>query len=184
MYDSNMLKKQLRQEILSLLKSQDPIQKAQADHRLLEQLCQSEFYKNAQTIATFLSFPFEYDTSLLINQMQKDKKKILIPKTYPKGKMDFVVYEPDQLVETHFGLREIPNGKPVDKSAIDLIHVPGLVFNEDGFRIGFGGGYYDRYLADYQGMTVSLIYPFQICNFEEKEYDMAVREVIRDETDF
>ena len=135
-------------------------------------------YQQADVIATYLAFNFEYDTSLLIEQAQKDGKKILVPKTFSKGKMIFVAYDSEKLVETRFGLMEPINDEAVAKSEIDLIHVPGLVFNKSGFRIGYGGGYYDRYLKDFVGNTVSTIYDFQRLDFEEEGYDISVKEVI------
>ena len=63
------------------------------------------------------------------------------------------------------------------KDKIDLIHVPGVAFNDKGFRVGYGAGYYDRYLADFCGATVSTIYDFQRYSFEEESHDVAVREV-------
>ena len=66
----------------------------------------------------------------------------------------------------------------VEKSKIDLIHVPGVVFNAEGYRIGYGAGYYDRYLSDFEGMTVSMVYPGQEKDFTPDSHDVAVREVI------
>lgn len=62
-------------------------------------------------------------------------------------------------------------GQVVDKSEIDLIHVPGLVFQSKASRIGYGGGYYDRYLADYTGKTVSTIYSIQQKEFQPDVFD-------------
>lgn len=67
------------------------------DAWLTEQLLLHPFYKEAKTIATYLSFPHEFQTAELIEQAQKDGKTILIPKTYPQGKMDLVLYEPEKL---------------------------------------------------------------------------------------
>lgn len=66
----------------------------------------------------------------------------------------------------------------VDKTEIDLIHVPGVVFNSQGFRIGYGGGYYDRYLVDFAGASISSIYSFQKSDFEPDYHDIAVKEVL------
>lgn len=66
----------------------------------------------------------------------------------------------------------------MDKSEIDLIHVPGLVFQSTGYRIGYGGGYYDRYLADFAGKTVSTIYSIQQKEFQPDAFDQAVQEVL------
>ncbi len=172
-----MEKSQLRTAILAQLKGQDKVEKASKDKALLDDLIRSEAYQNATTIATYLAFDFEYDTQLLINQAQKDGKKILVPKTFGKGKMIFCPYRKDNLVKTKFGLWEPADDKAVDKSMIDLIHVPGVAFNQAGFRIGYGGGYYDRYLADYHGNTVSTIYDCQKATFQADCHDIAVKEV-------
>ena len=106
-------------------------------------------------------------------------KRVCVPRTYAQGRMEFVEYDPDILEKTRFGLLE-PNekGKLVDKSEIDLIHVPGLVFQSKGYRIGYGGGYYDRYLADFAGKTVSTIYSIQQKEFQPAAFDQAVQEVL------
>ncbi|MBC8931851.1 5-formyltetrahydrofolate cyclo-ligase, partial [Escherichia coli] len=63
---------------------------------------------------------------------------------HPLIKSKFGILEPNELAET------------VDKKVIDLLIVPGVAFNKDHYRIGFGGGFYDRFLTDFQGHTVSL----------------------------
>ena len=132
------MKNELRKTVLAQLTSQDPETKAKIDQYLLEQLIALPAYKEAQVIATYLSFPHEYDTGLLINQALKDGKRLLIPKTYKQGRMIFVDYDPDNLVATSFGLMEPASDLAVEKSEIDLIHVPGVVFNDEGYRIGYG----------------------------------------------
>lgn len=173
-----MEKSQLRAMILTQLKKHDKVEKIAKDKALLAALVRSKAYQNAQTIATYLAFDFEYDTQLLIKQAQKDGKHLLIPKTYPKGEMIFCPYDKDHLVQTRFGLWEPAVANAVDKAHIDLIHVPGLIFNQAGFRIGYGGGYYDRYLADYGGHTLSTIYAFQKAAFQVADHDIAVQEVL------
>ena len=118
------MKNELRKTVLAQLTSQDPETKAKIDQYLLEQLIALPAYKDAQVIATYLSFPHEYDTNLLINQALKDGKRLLIPKTYKQGRMIFVDYDPDNLVATSFGLMEPASDLAVEKSEIDLIHVP------------------------------------------------------------
>ena len=179
------MKKALRKQTLQKLKSLSAEEKEVMDAWLTEQLLLHPFYKEAKTIATYLSFPHEFQTARLINQAQKDGKTILIPKTYPHGKMDFVLYEPEKLERNSFGLLE-PQGDftILEPSQIDLIHVPGLAFNPAGYRIGYGGGYYDRYLSNYSDNSISTLYPCQIQNFQPEHYDIPVAEVLIYERNF
>ena len=176
------MKAELRKKILQEMKALSQEQKQAIDQALIERLLQHPFYQEAKVIATYLSFPHEFQTQELLEQALKDGKKVLIPKTYTKGRMDFVVYDPQQLVKTSFGLLE-PQGdlEVVDVSQIDLIHVPGLVFTTEGYRIGYGGGYYDRYLEQFSGHTLSTIYPCQIQDFIPENHDIPVQEVLIDE---
>ena len=173
------MKAELRKKILQEMKTLSQEQKQAMDRVLTEGFLQHPFYQEAKTIATYLSFPHEFQTQELIEQALKDGKKVLIPKTYPKGRMDFVVYHPQQLVKTSFGLLE-PQGdlEVVEPSQIDLIHVPGLVFTREGYRIGYGGGYYDRYLEHFAGHSLSTIYPCQIQTFNPDSHDIPVQEVL------
>ena len=154
------MKAELRKKILQEMKALSQEQKRAMDRALTERFLHHPFYQEAKNIATYLSFPHEFQTQELIEQALKDGKKVLIPKTYPKGRMEFVVYHPQQLVKTSFGLLE-PQGdlEVVELSQIDLIHVPGLAFTTEGYRIGYGGGYYDRYLEHFTGHTLSTVYP-------------------------
>ena len=176
------MKAELRKQVLQEMKDIPREQKQAIDQALTEGLLQHPFYQETNTIATYLSFPHEFQTQGLIEQALKDDKKVLIPKTYPKGRMDFVVYNPQQLVKTSFGLLE-PQGdlEVVDASQIDLIHVPGLAFTREGYRIGYGGGYYDRYLKHFTGHTLSTVYPCQIWDFIPEDHDIPVQEVLIDE---
>lgn len=173
------MKAELRKKIFQEMKTLSQEQKQAMDQVLTERFLQHPFYQEAKTIATYLSFPHEFQTQELIDQALKDGKKVLIPKTYPKGRMEFVVYDPQQLVKTSFGLLE-PQGdlEAVEPSQIDLIHVPGLAFTTEGYRIGYGGGYYDRYLEHFAGHTMSTIYPCQIQNFNSENHDIPVQEVL------
>jgi 5-formyltetrahydrofolate cyclo-ligase len=67
----------------------------------------------------------------------------------------------------------------VDASRIDLMIVPGLAYTREGYRLGFGGGYYDRYLQNYHGKTISLAFNEQLVpNFLVEEHDIPVSEII------
>ena len=173
------MKSKLRKQVLQEMKAVPQKQKIVMDQALTERFLNHPFYQEAKTIATYLSFPHEFQTQELIERALKDDKKVLIPKTYPKGRMEFVVYDPQQLKKTSFGLLE-PQGdlEVVDASQIDLIHVPGLAFTKEGYRIGYGGGYYDRYLENFAGHSLSTIYPCQVQEFNSEDHDIPVQEVL------
>ena len=173
------MKSELRKQVLREMKALSQEQKQAMDRALTERFLNHLFYQEAKVIATYLSFPHEFQTQGLIDQALGDGKKVLIPKTYPKGRMEFVVYDPQQLKKTSFGLLE-PQGdlEVVDASQIDLIHVPGLAFTKEGYRIGYGGGYYDRYLENFAGQTMSTIYPCQVQEFNSEDHDIPVQEVL------
>ena len=176
------MKAELRKKILQEMKALSQEQKQAMDRALTERFLKHPFYQEAKVIATYLSVPHEFQTQGLIKQALKEGKKVLIPKTYPKGRMEFVVYNPQQLAKTSFGLLE-PQGdlEVVEPSQIDLIHVPGLAFTTEGYRIGYGGGYYDRYLEHFTGHTLSTVYPCQIQEFNLENHDIPVQEVLIDE---
>lgn len=173
-----MLKQNLRQKTLALLKNQDKALKRKMDKYLCELVVAHPFYQSAKTVATYLPLPFELDTSFLIHHAQETGKRVLVPKIVAKGKMVFVDYESSDLGLSSFGILEPKSDLAVLKEEIDLIHVPGVVFNLEGYRIGFGGGYYDRYLQDFKGQTLSTIYPVQQGLFEPYSHDIPVREVL------
>ena len=173
------MKVELRKQVLQKMKAISQEQKQAMAQALTERFLYHPFYQKAKVIATYLSFPHEFQTQGLIEQALKDGKKVLIPKTYPQGRMGFVVYNPQQLLKTSFGLLE-PQGDllVVDPSQIDLIHVPGLAFTTEGYRIGYGGGYYDRYLGNFTGHSMSTIYPCQVQKFIPEDHDVPVQEVL------
>ncbi|MFR6443994.1 5-formyltetrahydrofolate cyclo-ligase [uncultured Streptococcus sp.] len=173
------MKKTLRKETIAAMKELPESVKTQADEQLTQRILELPAFQEAKTLATYLSFDHEFSTAGLIQAALQGGKRVCVPRTYPQGRMEFVEYDPDILEESRFGLLE-PNeqGKVVDKAEIDLIHVPGLVFQSKGYRIGYGGGYYDRYLADFAGKTVSTIYSIQQKEFQPDVFDQAVQEVL------
>ncbi|MFD0705080.1 5-formyltetrahydrofolate cyclo-ligase [Alloscardovia venturai] len=106
------------------------------------------------------------------------KKHVVIPRTLPHSDMEFVKYNSAWLSLTHFGVLEPVNGQVFEPHTIDLMIVPALAVNQRGYRIGFGGGYYDRYLKKYTGHTVSLVYNFQHAEFDSDTFDVPIQHLI------
>lgn len=177
-----MKKIELRKQVLAQLKAWSSEEKALADQRLLRRFVTSEAYHRAKTLATYLSLPHEWDTQPLIEQALADGKEVAVPKIIGKGEMVFVTYDPQQLAIGELGILSPTAGAVLAKETIDLLHVPGLVFSFDGYRIGYGGGFYDRYLADYTGMTISTVYANQLSHFTPEPHDKPVKELMIDDT--
>ena len=165
------MKKTLRKETIAAMKQLPESVKTQADEGLTQRLLELPAFQEAKTLATYLSFDHEVSTASLIQAALQLGKRVCVPRTYLQGRMEFVEYDPDILEKTRFGLLE-PNerGQVVDKSE--------MVFQSKGYRIGYGGGYYDRYLADFTGKTVSTIYSIQQKDFQPDTFDQAVQEVL------
>jgi 5-formyltetrahydrofolate cyclo-ligase len=156
------------------LKTFDSSDKTQQTQAIMAQFLASDIYQEATIIALFMPMPFEFDMTRLLSDTSK---RIVIPKTLPQSKMIFTDYDKDTLFLTPFGVRESKSDIPVIP---DLIIVPGLAWTEDGYRVGYGGGYYDRYLADFTGETASFVYDFQIIStIERNKFDIPVRHIFK-----
>ena len=77
------------------------------------------------------------------------------------------------------GVHEPINGDYVEIKDIDAAIVPGLVFDKDGYRVGFGGGFYDRWLKGFDGLTLGVCHEKLCMDFPRDEWDVPVKEVIQ-----
>lgn len=119
--------------------------------KIIQKIYDSPFYKNASTIMTFISFGDEVDTHEFIKTSIKNGKKIVVPITVPEKK-ELKLSQVKDFSELEIGHYNILTPKEeflrfVDPKDVDLIIVPGVAFDREGYRIGYGGGYYDRFLS-------------------------------------
>lgn len=152
-----MKKKELRQQQIAKLRQLPALVKRQEESSLYQQLWQLPLYQQAASIGITVSSPIEVATQPIIEQAWRDQKQVYLPRTYPAThEMHFFQYQAaDQLSKSDFGIPEpLPDRPQLDQ--VDLLIVPGLVYSTDRWRVGFGGGYYDRFLAQYQQPTVVL----------------------------
>ena len=161
-----MSKQAVRNQVLDLLNSMDREEYSRMSMAIVNRVLLSDEYRSADTIGLTLSrFP-EVDTRPLIEAAWQAGKRIVVPKCIQATReMDFrLLTSFSQLETVYMNLLEpiVEETVAVEKDAIDLQIVPGVVFSNEGYRIGFGGGYYDRYLSDYKGKTLSLAFDCQI----------------------
>lgn len=162
------------------------IEKAHYDKKseaIINKLVENQTFQDATVIGVTISrFP-EVDTLRLIERSWQFGKTIVVPKCHAKTRgMDFHKITSFQQLETvYMDLQEpiVEKTTLVEKENIDLLVVPGVVYSKKGYRIGFGGGYYDRYLADFKGRTISLAFHQQVTNHVPVEsHDIPVAKII------
>ncbi len=154
-------KSEIRSYYKELRKNYCPEAKSEADRIIAEKLFRLFEYKNCKTLLAFVSKDIEVDTALITARAFSDGKTIAVPKCNPKkGLMKFYrIKSYNDLEQGYFEIYEPKNTCPEQIDFSDSIClVPGLVYDSDCFRIGFGGGYYDRFLCDFPGVSVGICY--------------------------
>ena len=118
---------------------------AELSAQLVRQLRGWETYQNAHHVLSYMVFGDELDLRALSN----DDKTFYVTRTWKKPSLRLTVHRLDAGLERHpFGYWQPPaDAEPVAPNRLDLVLVPGLCFNEGGVRIGYGAGYYDRFLS-------------------------------------
>ncbi|MUK87121.1 5-formyltetrahydrofolate cyclo-ligase [Ornithinibacillus sp. L9] len=178
-----MEKKELRKATISKLKNLSIAERQKIEEQLIHNLLHSDQWNKANTIGITVSQGFEWNTKKIIEAGWKADKIISVPKCIPSDKkLDFYqLVNFNQLEVVYYNLLE-PDPKQTNKiefDQIDLLIVPGLLFDRYGFRIGFGGGYYDRLLANYTGETVSLVSEVQLVHEVPTEtFDLPVKHLV------
>lgn len=180
---SVMEKKKMRDDILTYLKSLSIKDQKEIEKKLHHRLFQEDIWKQAKTVGVTVSQAMEWDTNTIIEKAWAQGKNVAVPKCIPESKkMQFYeITSFDQLEIAYFNIQEpIPKlTKIVKKESIDLLIVPGLVFDRRGYRIGFGGGYYDRFLMNFINYTVSILSNRQLLDEVPKEsHDLPVQYLI------
>ena len=139
-----------------------------------------DVFKNAKTVFTYVSTKNEPDTQKILNS----GKDILIPVTFKDMGIikPCVYYGQENLIKGTYGIYEPKTITVFEKENIDLVIIPGLCFNEKGYRVGYGGGYYDKFLSDYTGIKIGLCYEQCITKYDfQKDYDVKVDYIITEE---
>jgi 5-formyltetrahydrofolate cyclo-ligase len=180
-------KDSIRKQIIEHRDSIDINIKNQRDENIFNSLIKSEWYKKANTIFAFVSFKSETDTHKIIRYAIQDKKTIYVPriKSKQKGIEIFKIDSFDQLEKGYFGILEpIESCLAVDSKDIDLILMPGVAFDRQGGRLGYGAGFYDRFLSNMSNIVdkIAVAYHFQVLdNIPMDEHDVRINGIVTEE---
>lgn len=172
-----MNKAELRDYIRRHKRAMTAEQITEKSDRLTEMFLRTDAYRNAKTLYGYLPYNQEIRTWRIMEQALADGKRIAIPKCYDRGEMKFIFL--DDLTQVAPGYSRIP--EPLDDSRVAddetaLVLMPGMAFDRQGHRIGYGGGFYDRFLSrEPNHPTVALCYDFQLLEqLPTEEFDIPV----------
>ena len=157
-----MDKQALRAEIRAKKRAMTPAQIEAASDRLAELLFAHPAYQAAKSLYVYLSYNQEVRTAKILQQAQKDGKRVAVPKVFG-DEMRFLWL--DDLSAVTPGAYNIPEpvaDTPVADDETALVLMPGLAFDREGFRLGYGGGFYDTFLPAFPGTSIGLIRACQL----------------------
>ena len=152
-------KKQLRRQVRERLEALTPQERQRSDDALFARFLALPQVAEADTVFAFWGVPGrEPDTARLVRELVRRGKTAALPRMLPGRRMEARRFDPDRpLLPAAFGISEPGEDCPLlEPEHIDLALVPAVCYDRRGYRLGFGGGYYDRWLKDFSGFTVGL----------------------------
>ena len=175
-----MDKAALRQKIRNQKRAMTPEEIELAGKRLAEKFLSSELYRQAETIYGYLPYNQEVRTVPMLEQALRDGKRVAVPKVYGEEMKFIYITDLSQVEKGYAGIPEPIADEPVADDPYALVLMPGLAFTKSGDRMGYGGGFYDKFLTqESDHPTLALCYDFQIVDkLPVEEHDIPVNLVL------
>ena len=179
-----MDKKELRTMIRQKKRELTPEQIEKASTDLVQQFLETELYRQAKTVYAYLPYNQEVQTVPIVEQALKDGKRVAVPKIYGDVMKFIYLTDLQQVAHGYCGIPEPVADGPIADDPCALVLMPGLAFDPEGHRIGYGGGFYDRFLSEEPGHPkVALCYDFQLLpSLETDPFDIPVDLVLHAST--
>lgn len=160
--DIRKLKMRLRAQFRAIREAMDPAVREEADRSIAETVRKLWQYRVSRQILVYVSTPIEVDTHRIITQALADGKRVAVPRCVPDTRnMEFYYIESmDDLSPGSFGVLE-PQADParlVSDFSYAMCLIPAFSYDFSGYRLGYGKGYYDRFLAGFDGHMIGLCY--------------------------
>ena len=178
------IKRGLRQKSRLGRRELSDAEKRELDRKIYDNIMRLRQYKACNTIFAYVSTGTEVDTKAVIKKAFLDGKRVAVPRcTDEKGRMVFhYITSLDELRPGSFSVDEPSETAPVavgNDSCFML--VPAFVIDKKGYRIGYGKGYYDRYIPGFSGQTVGLCYSSEFVNsVPHGKFDQSVDVIVTD----
>ena len=169
-------KKALRAQIRAKKRAMTVEEIEEKSARLVAQFLASDAYKNARMVYGYMPYNQEVRTGAAMEQVLKDGKNLALPKVYGQ-RMDFIVVtDLSQVAEGYCGIPEPVHDGPIASDKTALVLMPGLAFDREGHRMGYGGGFYDKFLEQEPNHpTLALCYDFQLLeHLDTEDHDIPV----------
>lgn len=174
-------KKELRLRQKKIIEGLSHKYKQNADEGIFNKVINLKAYKNAKTIFIFVGVKDEINTSLIINHALEQGKTVTVPLSFSDGIMEArKINSLDDLHEAKFGLLESPKDTEVfTLEQIDLSFIPCLAADKKGNRLGYGGGYYDRFFSEDNSRAIILCREIQLLeNVIKEDHDISFTKVL------
>ncbi|SEN40043.1 5-formyltetrahydrofolate cyclo-ligase [Lihuaxuella thermophila] len=161
-------KRSLRQRLLQVRNQLAPGYMSECSEQICRTLVQLPIFQEAESILFYMPFRNEVDVKPAMNAAWKQGKEVILPKAYPEDRSMrcFRVKDLAELKTGAYGIAEPPEDREreVKPRQIPLVIVPGVAFDREGYRLGYGGGYYDRFFAaqSLNSKRVGVAFPEQI----------------------
>ena len=175
-----MDKSALRREIREKKKAMSLSEIEERSARLGELFAQTDAYRQAKSLYGYMPYNQEVRTIPILERAIRDGKRVAVPKVYGDTMKFIYLDDLTQVANSDMGIPEPVADAPVADDKTALVLMPGLAFDEAGHRIGYGGGFYDKFLtAEPDHPTVALCYDFQMyAHLDTEEFDIPVDMVI------
>lgn len=175
-----MNKQELRQAIRAQKRAMTEEDILRRSEILAEKFARSNAYRAAKTIYGYLPYNQEVRTVPMLRRALEEGKRVAVPKVYGDDMKFIYLDDLSQVAKGYAGIPEPVADGPVAQDETALVLMPGLAFDRAGHRIGYGGGFYDKFLArEPHHPTVALCYDFQVMDrLETEEFDIPVDLVI------
>lgn len=173
-----MNKKELRKELIRRRREMDKNYREEICNLIYNKLIGLPEIIKAEVILTYVSTEIEVDTVKFIKKMLEAGKTVAVPKCEGKNMRFIKISDLDSLKTGAFEIPEPVGDNEITDFKNSVCITPALAFNENGFRLGYGGGYYDRFAESYNGVSVGICYEEFIGEIPLSEYDLPVKILI------